>query len=298
MKPGCPNIQCPFHQKFTQVVKDGHYFRKDDSRSISRFKCKVCLKRFSAASVTLEWKQKKRRVNQPLYKLLASGLSMRRSALILNIHHVTVARKLEYLAKKAELSQRELLEKLKNNPVKNLQFDDLITSEHTKLKPLSVSIAVDAKRRFILGLQVSSIPSFGHLAAFSRKKYGKRTNTHLEKLDELFSQIQPFIDQTALIESDEHKRYPEMVKKHFPKATHKRYKGGRGCVVGQGELKKLKYDPLFKINHTCAMLRANINRVFRRTWCTTKKAEKLQLHLQIFVQFYNQVLLEENFQTL
>lgn len=298
MKVGCPNSLCSFQFKTTQVVKDGYFFRKDDCRQIPRYKCKVCLKRFSASSITLEWKQKKRRVNVPLFKLLSSGVSMRRAALVLNIHHVTVARKLIYLAKKAELSQRELLDKLKASPVTNLQFDDLITSEHTKLKPLSVSVAVDTKRRFILGVQVSTIPSFGHLASLSRQKYGKRKSNHLEKLDELFELIKPVVSKDALIESDEHKRYPEMVTKHFPESTHQRYKGGRGCVAGQGELKKLAYDPLFKINHTCAMLRANINRIFRRTWCTTKKAEKLQLHLQIFVQFFNQILLKDQFQSL
>jgi len=39
-------------------------------------------------------------------------------------------------------------------------------------------------------------------------------------------------------------------------ATHRTVKGRRGSIAGQGELKKIGFDPLFSLNHTCAMLRA------------------------------------------
>ncbi len=298
MNHGCPNNSCPFHQKSTQVIKDGFYFRKDDSRKIPRFQCKVCLKKFSSSTSTLEWKQKKRRVNHPLYQLFSSGISQRRAAIILNLHNTTVARKLDYLAKKADVNHQDLIQKLKKDQVSHLQFDDLITSEHTKLKPLSVSVAVDAKRRFILGIKVSTIPSFGHLSKLSKLKYGKRKSSHLEKLRELFAEIKPVFKENLLIETDEHKRYSEVVREFFPNSNHQTYKGERGAVAGLGELKKVVFDPLFKINHTCAMLRANVNRIFRRTWCTTKKKEKLEQHLKIFAQFYNQTLLHDQFEEL
>jgi hypothetical protein len=38
------------------------------------------------------------------------------------------------------------------------------------------------------------------------------------------------------------------------------------------------------------MLRANINRLFRRTWCTTKKPERLEQHLAVYMDFHNRVL--------
>jgi hypothetical protein len=39
------------------------------------------------------------------------------------------------------------------------------------------------------------------------------------------------------------------------------------------------------------MLRANINRLFRRTWCTTKKKERLEQHLAVYLDFHNRILL-------
>ena len=58
-------------------------------------------------------------------------------------------------------------------------------------------------------------------------------------------------------------------------------------------LKKIRFDPLFSLNHTCAMLRANLNRLFRRTWCTTKKPERLALHIAMYVVFHNETLLNK-----
>ena len=92
-------------------------------------------------------------------------------------------------------------------------------------------------------------------------------------------------------ESDEYYLYPAIVAKYAKDAEHIRYKGGRGAVVGQGELKKLLRDPLFYINHSCAMLRDNLKRLSRRTWCTTKKLEQLQKHLDIYLWFHNEYIL-------
>ena len=216
---------------------------------------------------------------------------MRRCARVLNIHRTTVERKLDYLARKAELSQKAFLASIKGK-VQHLQFDDLITSEHSKLKPLTVTLAVDAERRWILGAEVESLAAFGNLAELSRKKYGRRPTRHLEALQRLFTNITPTIAPHALVESDEHTNYPPVVARFLPGCTHQRYPGGRGAVVGQGELKKLRFDPLFTLNHSCAMLRANINRLIRKTWCTTKKPVMLQRHIMIYVDFHNQVYLK------
>ena len=98
-------------------------------------------------------------MNEVLFKLLSSGVSMRRAAIILNIHRKTVKRKMDFLAERARERHDFFLDSLKKDLVDHLQFDDLITTEHTKLKPLSILIAVDAKRRFILGAEVSVIPA-------------------------------------------------------------------------------------------------------------------------------------------
>ena len=288
-KARCPNSSCSSPLK---IRRDGFYFRKNDSRKVQRFKCLSCGKKFSRSTSQLEYRQKKRRVNHPLFKLLVSGVSQRRAALILNINKNTVARKFAYLAQKYALKNQQWLSQIKEKSIFHIQIDDLITSEHTKLKPLTVSCAVNPQTRELLAAKVGTIPAFGLLAKKSRQKYGRRENEHPRVLRELFSDIYQKVSPEALIQSDDHKLYPQILKKFLPSAHHQTYKGGRGCVSGQGELKRIHYDPLFAINHTYAMLRANINRLIRKTWCTTKTKENLQNHLEMYIWYHNHVLIK------
>lgn len=216
---------------------------------------------------------------------------MRRAAVLLGVNRKTVERKLPFLANRCrKINQREL-NKFKGR-IFNIQIDDLITKENSKLKPLSVSIAVDEDRRMILALEVSRIPAFGHLAQVAVKKYGHRKDEHFEGLTRLFKRITPMVSEEVVIKSDEHQRYPSYIASYLPKAKHQTFKSERGCVAGQGELKKVGFDPLFVVNHTCALLRANVNRLIRKTWCTTKDQQRLKDHLDVFMYFYNQRLLQ------
>jgi hypothetical protein len=49
------------------------------------------------------------------------------------------------------------------------------------------------------------------------------------------------------------------------------------------------HNPLFPINTTLAMTRDNCGRLRRRSWLVTKKAERLQNHLHIFIIYRNYV---------
>jgi transposase-like protein len=289
MKRLCPNTLCVCPN---DIIRDGFYYRKDDSKIIQRFRCKSCGHRFSNATFNPTYRQKKRRVNPLILKLLSSGVSIRRTAILLSINRKTVEKKLPFLANRCRRLHNRELQKLKGR-VFNIQLDDLITKENSKLKPLSVSIAVDDDRRLILGAEVSPIPAFGHLAKLAVKKYGPRKDEHFNGLTRLFQKISPIVSQEVQIKSDEHQRYPGFISAYLPKAKHLTFPSERGCVAGQGELKKVHFDPLFIINHTCAMLRANINRLIRKTWCTTKDPKRLKDHLDLFIYFYNQNLLKK-----
>jgi hypothetical protein len=182
------------------------------------------------------------------------------------------------------------LEWFRIHPASVIQFDDLETHEHTKCKPLSVAIAVQADSRKILGFQVSRMPAKGRLARIAIKKYGPRHDERRRGWDGLLRAIEPYVTPNVSITTDDNPHYPRFVRKHFPNGTHLTVKGGRGSSTGQGELKRLKFDPIFSLNHTCAMLRANLNRLFRKTWCTTKTIDGLIHHLNMYVEFHNRRL--------
>ncbi len=288
MKLSCPVFNNLSHFIGSKIIRDGSFFRPSDGRKIQRYKCQGCGKRFSSATHNPAYRQNKRRVNFSLKKLLSSGISQRRAAKLLRINKNTVAKKLIYLGQQAREEHHHFLAKLSG--IQAVQFDDLQTIEHTKLKPLSVTVMVTSENRKILGLEVSSMGATGHLAKLSRKKYGKRKDNRAEGIRDLFGLVKPFLTSTLVIESDEHPLYLPAIKRFFPSSTYIQHKGAKSCVSGQGELKKLVFDPLFSINHTLAMLRANINRLFRKTWNTTKDPKRLKDHLYLYMNYHNQVL--------
>jgi len=173
-----------------------------------------------------------------------------------------------------------------------MEFDDLETFEHTKCKPLSVTLAVEFETRRILGFEVSRMPAKGRLAMLSRKKYGPRKDKRSEGRRRLFHRLKPLLHERAIIKSDQNPHYMADVKRYFPKADYRQLKGQRGSTTGQGELKKVRFDPLYSLNHTCAMYRYGISRLIRKTWCTTKLPRMLAHHISIYVDYHNNYLLK------
>jgi hypothetical protein len=199
-------------------------------------------------------------------------------------------RRFRFLATQARAQHTQWLKQYEKKPLSSIQFDDLETSEHSKCKPLSVALAVDPIHRKILRFEVSQMPAKGKLAAIAVRKYGYRKDDRPQGWDRLMVGLKSCVTTHATFASDENPHYPKHVLKHHPEVKHVTVKGGRGAIVGQGELKKLKFDPLFSLNHSCAMLRANLNRLFRRTWCTTKTRVGLIDHLYLYIVYHNLVL--------
>ena len=273
----CPNCEI----LGVKITSYGRFVRTSDKRIFRRYRCHFCTKTFSDTSFHSCYRQKKRRLNSKIQELLSSNMSQRRLARHLRCNRKTIARKLKFLGLDRKFKNTQAL--TKRGQIHDFEFDELETIEHTKCKPVSVIMAVEKSSRKILGFRVCRMPAKGRLAAISRKKYGKRIDGRVTARNALFRDLKPKIASGAVITSDQSPHYPGPVRKWFPDANHIRVKGQLGCVTGQGELKKIKYDPLFSLNHTFAMHRANINRLNRKTWCTTKDIECLALHIEIYV---------------
>ena len=167
-----------------------------------------------------------------------------------------------------------------------LQFDELETIHHTKCKPLSVALMVNEKY-VLLGAQVAEMPAKGRLAAFSRKKYGPRQDERHQKLRQLFRETKERLqERPMIIESDQKPGYENCVTEFFKEVRYQRHKSPDRVKLQERlheKSNKKRFDPLFAINQKCALLRSHIKRLTRRSWCTTKKPENLQLHLDLFI---------------
>ena len=315
MKRTCPNPDC----QSTHIIKKGYApKRMSDGYKARKFLCKSCGQRFSSATSDPCFGQKKRHLNDQIDRLLASGMSRNNIARFLGIHRRTVQRRIEFLGKLCKSKNDKLLAEFP--PVPEVQFDEMETFEHTKMKPLSVALAVDRATRVILGIEVSQIPANGPLAAKSVEKYGYRRDERRPAMCKMLAGLTPLLADQVHFESDKATWYPQALSAVFGSTErsldtkdanldtkdanmdtknhkselkkviqykHTTYKGRKSCITGQGELKKGKDDPLFPLNHTAAMIRYNMSRMIRRTWCTTKKVEYLIHHLNIYAYHHN-----------
>ena len=134
--------------------RHGSFRRTSDSRVIQRFKCYSCGKTVSNATFDDACWQKKWHLNHAGMMMLSSLVSMRRIARVLNINPKTVARKLTFLGQ--TLHKKMATQDFSH--VSHIQFDELQTIEHTKLKPLSVAMAALTKDRRIIGFRWRPCP--------------------------------------------------------------------------------------------------------------------------------------------
>jgi len=267
------------------IVRCGFYSRTDDSRRIQRYRCKKCKRTPSEASNSRWFRAKKRRHHEAMRKYFASLGGIRRIAHNMKINRKTVARKLVILGEEAE--ERVRKSNLLFEKSRVVEFDDLETFEHSKCKPLSVTLAVQSQTRRILGFEVSSMPAKGLLVEKAQKRYGYRRDTRRSAREKLFKHLKALVHEEAMFKSDSHPHYPRVVKKFFPKANHVAFMSRKGSLGGGGELKEGGFDPLFSLNHTCASFRMNVTRLLRKTWYTTKRADRLSAHLWLYADFHN-----------
>ena len=89
-KKGVP-MRCPQCQQDEQVVKNGKYIRKSDKKPIQSFLCKACKKRFSTQTFQIDYRHRKRHINQQAFRLLCQGVSQRTCAFLLGVRPNAIA---------------------------------------------------------------------------------------------------------------------------------------------------------------------------------------------------------------
>ena len=282
----CPICESDGNYRY-KINRWGFYFRTSDRQKIQRYRCTECRTTMSPSTFSPWRGQKKRYLNKRVKGLLSRGMSINNVAEEMEINRKTVARKLAawgfYSASELGRINRE-----EHAKCSVIEFDDLETFEHTKCKPISVTIAVDSATRRILGIEVSPMPAKGPLVHKARELYGEREDGRAKARERLFTTLQDLVQEDCVIKSDSNPHYAADVKRFFPKAKHVTYQSRKSSLGGQGELKKTKYDPIFSLNHSCAMLRYNLARLVRKTWCTTKRIDRLWLHLMLYAVRHNQ----------
>ena len=226
---------CPYCQSGRTVTKNGFYVRPSDNKHIQRFRCNSCNRGFSKQTLRIDFRYRKRHLDQVIFRGLGKGNSQRGLAYLLGTKQETIARRIVRFGSVCAKNLERLRETIE---VDQVIFDEMESFEHTKCKPLTMPLAVEKGSRRLLALEVAPIAAKGHLAEISRRKYGPRKCGRKAAVNSLLQKLRQCVSQAAIIQTDMSRHYPNPIRKHFPNAFHERSKGRRGCVVGQGELKR------------------------------------------------------------
>jgi hypothetical protein len=212
--------------------------------------------------------------------MLCSGVTMRRTAKVVRVHRRTVVRKLKFLAERARCAHQEALKTGKFHTT-YVQFDEMETYEESKLKPLSIALAVRGKNGQVLSAKVATMNCHGKMAATSVQKYQRRQDTREQAALAAMADVSVVSKPAITVATDQKKSYPNIIKKALPHAVHVAHPSRR--LPANSKQK----DPLFWLNVTCAKLRADLARLSRRTWSASKKPACLQDALDLYVAFSN-----------
>lgn len=271
----CPDAACGNHVEPPAgwFRKRGSYDRADGT-AVRRFQCRGCGATFSEATAA---KVRDGGLDKRLFGLVCSGMTIRRSALLLGVSVNLVRRHMAVLAERAREAHADALA-CYDLDSSEVQFDEQETFLHARCQPLTIALVVRAEGQ-ILSAKVGRIPAKGRLAATGQARgwvvnHGPRTRAAALR------EAAPCIEQWATVVCDGAPSYPNEIraalggKKVFIDA--KRSRAGTGG-----------FDPLFKLNHVCAKIRADLACMARDTWTTTKSIPHLQDRLDLYIAWNN-----------
>jgi transposase-like protein len=276
-------VGCPRGCGLKRIIKKGHFITKWNAQPVPRYLCQACGRGFCSHTRLRTWRQRKPNLNVPIHDLYASGMTQRRLAQVLGVDRKTVIRKFLFMAHLAREAHAHALQAWP--AAERVQFDEMESFEHTKLKPLAIAIAVEEKSGRLLSAQVASMPCGGKLAGISRRKYGYRADRRPIARIAALKAVQMARPRTLI--TDAHPAYPGLAKAWLPDCSHLAVKCRMGAKFRPEGSRKNLSDALFTLNYTAAKIRQDLSRMARRTWVTTKKASRLQAHLDLYVAFNN-----------
>lgn len=279
----CPNKDCSNHSGTPNdwFVKIGYYKPKNTNQKTPRYKCKSCGKSFSThTNKSTAW-QKKPEINKMLFKLLVSGVSLRRASQILDVEYNTIVKHFGYLAKQCQELHKEHLKTIKTSFV---MVDEMETFLHARPKALSVPMVVRIKTGEILGFAVAKMPAKGKLAQIGYDKYQWWNDERPMKFQGMLIDIKHCFKDEITIKSDGNTSYPKWIRHQIPNAkTEQVLPTDEKIENEQGK----EFDQLFAINNTFAKMRHDMNRLARKTWSTTKAIHGLENHIWLYIAWIN-----------
>lgn len=292
--PRCPHASCPAHHAEhlpdrNFYIRNGYYHPKCRAHRVPRFKCRACGRSFSRQTFRQDYRDHKPHLNAKLLELLAHGLGLRQSAMILKLSRRCCELKARKLARHLGRLNRNLLDQFPDGC--SFQMDEMETFETERtVLPLTVPVLIEQESMFVVDARSAPIRPSGRMSRRRReairrreKAQGPRRNASRRCLRRVLRTGATFCKKLARvrIDTDEKTLYPVLLRQAFgPRHEHRQ---------SSSRLPRDSGNRLFPINHLNAMARYLTGRLRRRSWLASKRQQFLDQQLEVFKAYKNLV---------
>lgn len=284
--PRCPYPACstPLDPAAPFFHRDGLYRPRCRAHPVQRFRCRVCLRRFSRQSFRADRNQKKPHLNAAFLRLMLACVALRQAARVLGVARRTVERRFLWLARHAAEFHRNRLAAL-DGP---FMLDELETFEANRYQPVTVPVLIEPRSLFLIASAAGPLRRKGRMTPTQKRRrtehearHGRRPSHSAAAVRAVLLRLRPCVasGRPVVLHSDRKPLYERLGRRLF---------GSRFTwVPHSASARRDRRNPLFPINHTNARLRHFLARLRRRSWCVSKRRLRLQQHLQIATLWVN-----------
>ncbi|MFT4842976.1 MAG: transposase-like protein [Planctomycetota bacterium] len=286
--PRCPNPSCTQH--WTPAAsfcwRVGYYQPRCRNEPVPRFRCKSCRRGFSRQTFRHDYRDRRPECNELLFSLLTSGVSLRQSGRLLKLGVQSVQRKMWKLSKTLEGLHENLSVRLPTG--RTYLMDEEETFEHASIRPLTMPVVIERSTWFIVSTSVGSIRRLAPEGTARRRrqmrderKHGRRPDQSARCVRTALAALRRRVSGPIVLQTDKKSSYPRIAKRLFgDRLRHETTVSTRARDTS---------NPLFPINTTLAMTRDNCGRLRRKSWLVSKKGERLQAQMALFIAYRNYI---------
>ena len=290
----CPHSDCRRHTVPGDecfFVRHGRYRAKCRAHAVPRFKCRACGRTFSRQTFRQCYRDHRPDLNALVLVQLVSGTGLRQTARIVGANRHTVMRKFRKIGLQLGRLNRNLQREIGTQSI-TLLMDEFESYEGRRnTRPVTVPMLIEKESDFIIASRAAPIRPRGkktdareRAIARDAARFGVRKDRSRGALRLVLragAKLCAKVDSIAL-RTDEKRSYPGLIRRAF----------GHGRVTHDTTSSKVARDtlnPLFRINHAEAMARDLNGRLRRESWLVSKKFERLNLQLEIYMAHKNYV---------
>ena len=287
--PRCPNPSCRHHRR----PAGGFFLRHGTFRASCRelpeprFRCRGCGRTFSRQTFRHDYRDRRPECNEPLFRLLVSGVGLRQAGRQLHLAVSSVQQKFRKIGRTCRWLHRNLCRRLPEG--RTFLLDEEETFAGASIDTVTMPVVMELESWFVVAITAGPIRRRAKKGTRRRawqdtieRRQGRRRDRSKACVRLALGRMARCVPGGALtLRTDDKASYRTLARALFgERVRHQTTPGTR---------ERTPSNPLFPINTTLAMTRDNNGRLRRKSWLVSKKVRYLRLQMQIFTVYRDYV---------